>query len=419
VKLNKASQLDMMAECATSHSELENGIFSMTTYDKLSSYKLYAIPGSLYAGKIRSYLRKQGIPYEECAAGSSYFKETIVEKVGRWIIPVIEAEDGSLLQDGADIIDHFEAAGERRMPTQPEDLVVRAVSYLFEMYGGEGMLRPAMHYRWNFDDDNLAFVKDDFCAGLAPGDDAAMGEQVFNMVSTRMRGVMGTFGVSDESIPTVEKSYKEFLTLFNDHLEGSPYLLGGLPSRGDYGLIAPLYAHLGRDPNPALLMKKVAPRVWRWVERMNSTDHRAPEYLDFNQAYFTADTIPETLKKLMVYVAEDYLPEISAHVAFANKWIADHPGIKEGTLGLKSPGERIIGKAKFEWRGIELETIVMPYRFYMLQRMQAVAASADDAAQAAIRALFAGSGLEAMLDLRTTRPVERKNYAEIWGAPIR
>jgi len=376
-------------------------------------YKLYGTPGSLYTGKVRSYLRKQGIDYVECAAGSSYFREKIVKKIGRWIIPVIECPDGSLLQDGADIIDYFEQEGPQRLPAVPDEPAVEAIAHLFHLYGGEGMLRPAMHYRWNFDEENLAFIKDDFIVGLASGGDAAVGEQIFQMASNRMRTAMGFFGVSEQSIPAVEAGYSEFLTLFNDHLAHAPYLLGGLPSLGDYGLIAPLYAHLGRDPYPSLLMKRTAPRVWRWVERMNSRDHRAPEYADFDEVYFKADALPETLKALMRFVAEDYEPEFAAHVAFGNNWLASHPGIDEGTLGLKWPGERIIGKARFNWRGCVLETSVMPYRFYMLQRLHD--AVQGSGAEASIRTLFADCNLAAFLDLKVVRRVERKNHLEYWG----
>jgi len=44
-------------------------------------------------------------------------------------------------------------------PLYPEDPVIKAISLLFELFGNEGLLRPAMHYRWNFDDDNLDFLK--------------------------------------------------------------------------------------------------------------------------------------------------------------------------------------------------------------------------------------------------------------------
>ena len=66
-------------------------------------------------------------------------------------------------------------------------------------------------------------------------------------------------------------------------------------------------------------------------------------------------------------------------------------------------------------RGVEIETTVMPYRFFLLQRLQDCFndATADD--QAAIRKLFRQTGLEPLLDMRTHRRVERENHLEVWG----
>jgi hypothetical protein len=33
------------------------------------------------------------------------------------------------------------------------------VSALFDVIGSQGLLRPAMHYRWNFPEENAAFVR--------------------------------------------------------------------------------------------------------------------------------------------------------------------------------------------------------------------------------------------------------------------
>jgi len=57
----------------------------------------------------------------------------------------------------------------------------------------------------------------------------------------------------------------------------------------------------------------------------------------------------------------------------------------------------------------------MPYRFWLMQRLHddLATASADDAAD--VRAVFAGAGLDALLDLRTLRRVERAGHLEIWG----
>jgi glutathione S-transferase len=86
--------------------------------------------------------------------------------------------------------------------------------------------------------------------------------------------------VTDDTRYLVETLYLAFLDALNSHFEQYPYLLGWRPCLGDFGLLGPLYAHLGRDPYPARLMQQRAPRVWRWVERMNRADQDAPEYFN-------------------------------------------------------------------------------------------------------------------------------------------
>ncbi len=379
------------------------------------TYRLYGTPGSLYTGKARSYLIKQGIDFENCAAGETRFREELVPKLGRWIIPVLEAEDGALVQDGSEIIAHFEAQGSTRYPAYPPTPLHALVGQIFELFGGEGMLRPAMHYRWNFDETNRAFLARDFPAALAPtGADAATQAAIFDMASSRMRKAMSNFGVSTETAPTVEASYAEFLALFDVHLAASPYLLGGRPTIGDWGLIAPLYAHLARDPYPAQMMKQTAFRVWRWVERMNSTAQDAGEYGAPPEVLFEDDRVPDTLKNLLCFVAEDYLPEIRAFVGFTNQWLSEHPDIVSGTNGLPRTQDRGIGAVEFNWRGHMIRVGVMPYRLYLLQKIQDLADQAAPAARHAIDGLLAEAGLSDLLTLRATRRITRQNHLEVW-----
>jgi len=379
-------------------------------------YKLYGTPGSLYTGKARSYLIKQGVDFENRAAGEARFRAEIVPQTGRWIIPILEAEDGSLVQDGSEIIAHFEAQGPTRFPAYPDTPRHRLIAQIFELFGGEGLLRPAMHYRWNFDETNRAFLARDFPAALAPtgASDEAQAE-VFAMSSGRMRKAMGQFGVSPDSIPAVEASYAQFLALFEAHLAASPYLLGGRPTLGDYGLIAPLYAHLARDPYPAQLMKQTAFRVWRWTERMNAADQDAGEYGEVAPDLFAGDSVPDTLKALLAFVAEDYLPEVRAYVAFTNDWIARHPDLQAGTNGLPRKQDRGIGLTSFDWRGQTITVAVMPYRVYLLQKIHNVFDAAAPADQAVMAALLADTGLSDLLTLRASRRIERRDHLEVWA----
>lgn len=381
-------------------------------------FRLHGTPGSLYTAKARSYLIKQGVPFEEVAAGAPGFRETIVPRVGRWIIPILETPDGDLLQDGSEIIDTFERGGGMRWPALPDDPILATLARLFELFGGEGLLRPAMHYRWNFDAVNQPFIARDFAAGLAPpGASPAEGQAAFDFAAGRMRRAMAGFGVSEASIPAIEAAYEEFLDLFEAHLAVAPYLLGGRPTVGDYGLIGPLYAHLGRDPYPADLMKRRAHRVWRWVERMNAGGLDMGEYPDPSTGLFSPDALPATLEALMAFIARDYLPELRAMVAHANAWLADRPDLSAGTNGLARPGDRSIGMADFEWRGVPITVAVMPYRIWLLQKVQAAAPS-DGPARRYLDALLARTGLSAILTLRTARPVERRDQMEVWGEPV-
>ena len=120
--------------------------------------KLYAAPQSLYSGRARSYLIKAGLDYREQPFNTAHFREIVLPKAGgRQGLPTIELEDGTVIRDGAAIIDYFEAQnGHAFSPRTPKQ---RVLSRLFDVIGAEGLLRPAMHYRWNFDELNVDFLR--------------------------------------------------------------------------------------------------------------------------------------------------------------------------------------------------------------------------------------------------------------------
>ncbi|MFT6956090.1 MAG: glutathione S-transferase [Halieaceae bacterium] len=373
-------------------------------------YRLYGIACSLYAGKARSYLRKQNIDFVEYGPNHPDYGKRIIPKTGRMIIPVIEAPDGQVVQDGSDIIHYFESHKLSTIPAYPNDSLKLAISFLFELFGGEGLLRPAMHFRWDYEE-NLPYLKSEFAA-LAPSGFTAA--QVFEFSSAKMRKAKRFFGVTEESEGLIISAYAEFLALMEGHLEQYPYLLGSQPSLGDYSLMAPLYGHLYRDPRPSAIMRQTAPLTARWVERMNTRQEYWGDYVNVDTHFDSTDT-PDTLKALMRYIADEYLPEILAHIDYANQWLAQHPDLEAGTNGLDNPAERVIGQSEFNWRGIALKTAVMPYRFYLLQRLQDCHDEASSEARQNISALFAETGLSTLLEARTCRRVERKNHLEVWG----
>ena len=152
------------------------------------------------------------------APGSDRYLNEIVPTVGRWIIPCMETPDGTIIQDGADIIDHFERGpGQslRRYNAYPTSPLLLAVAHVFELFGGEGLLRPAMHYRWNFDDENLAFLTSEFALFAPQNLSAEEAEQVFLHSSGRMRkaaaGVRGHPRITTadrDGLPRVARSVR-------------------------------------------------------------------------------------------------------------------------------------------------------------------------------------------------------------------
>lgn len=375
-------------------------------------YTLYGMAASLYTGKVRAYMRRNHVPFREEKAGSAHFNSLVSKTFGRWIIPVIETPDGDYVQDGTDILDHFEDRGFSQTSIYPDDPKLRVIAHLFELFGGEGILRAAMHYRWNFDETNLNFLRMAFEDVLPDGLSAEEREPVFLHASGRMRKAAVAFGVMPETYETIEATYSELLKLFDAHLERWPYLFGGAPTLGDYGLFSPLYAHLARDPKPLHLMQTIAPRVFRWTERMNMPETFQDEVVSkAGPGLYAFDAVPQTLKALMAFIAEDYLPEITAHIDFANDWLKgqDAPAMKPAALG------RGIGMATFDWRGHTISTAVMPYRFYLLQRLTDAFDALDDADKGAIESLFEETGLTPILRLKASRRVIRENHLEGWA----
>ena len=375
-----------------------------------TNYILYGMPVSLYTGKVRAYLVRRRIAFEERIAASPEFSSEIIPKIGRFIIPVLVTPEGEIWQDGSEIIDQLEKRHPNEFPVVPRSPSHAVIAHLFALFGSEGLLRPAMHYRWNFDADNLAFIREGFMEDVPiPRDDEAW-EAFFLKSSGRMRSAKTAFGVNDKTAETVEKAYQEFLSLFNDHLTDRPFLLGKHPTIGDEGLYGPLFAHLGRDPAPALMMKQHAHNVYRWTERLSYPGQRlGSQLIDLGDP-------PPTLRALLAYIKDEHLSEILAHIEFLENWLAQHPDLPEGESGVDKRSQRALGFAEYEWRGHKISTLMMPYRLWLLERLQTayLQTSGDD--RAVVDTLFDEAGLTPMLERRASRPVVRQDNMEVWGA---
>ncbi len=381
--------------------------------NKTNQYIMYGAPVSLYSGKVRSYLRKKSIPYTERLTCHPEYLSDIFPAVGRMVIPVVKSPQGDIIQDTSEIIDYLELQHSElsKYPTSPTQ---RVLSLLFELFGDEGLLRQAMHYRWNFQKENDEFISLEFGRFMDPHATDEEAKSLAAMPKSKMSGYLPALGITDASAHVIELGYLELLKALDTHFLKYPYLFGGTPSIGDFGLYAPLYAHLGRDPVPSMIMKQQANRVWRWVERMTAPDADMPEFPNMEHSYLTGDYVPDTLIDILKVIKKDYLPEIEGLVKFINQHLKNNPDITEGVAVLPK-GSRSLGFFNVNIRSTEISVAARHYSIYMLQRVQDAYDTLSPVDKHTVKTCLKSAKLESILTLRTSRRIERVNYKEVWG----
>lgn len=339
---------------------------------------LYGAPLSLYSGKARAYLDWKGADYTEVLATPDIHRDVIIPAVGRSVIPVVKTEGETILQDTSLIIDHFEKSlgGPSVYPATP---CQHLAALLLETFGDEWLVIPAMHYRWNH---NEEWVYGEF--GKVAASDASPEEQyeTGKKAGQRFRGFVPMLGITDETIPAIEASYEALLHDLDAHFAALPFLLGTRPSIGDFGLIGPLYAHNYRDPASGELMERIAPHVAEWVRRMVHVE------TPLSGEFLAGDEIPETLLPVLSRMAAEQVPYLQNVSAMLGEWIAANPGEPEPP--------RAVGMTDFTVEGVTGQRMAAPFSLWMLQRASDYLAKLGEADRAACETMLASFGGEAL-----------------------
>jgi len=375
-------------------------------------HTLWGTPHSLYTGKIRSYLIKKGVPFREMFPPHPRFRSEIRPAVRLKVAPILETPDGRILQDTSDMIDYLES----RLPEPPmipRTPVQRAVAWLIGAFGSEGLLPAAMSYRWSYRAQQENFLRAEFGRGVHSGPDRearlAAGLKLMNYFND----FLPSLGVTPDTKAMIETAYLELLDALDIHFQHYPYLLGGRPSIADCGLMAPLYAHLARDPVPATLMKDKAPNVYRWTERMNLVSIADGEFPDCPEDYLVEDAIPPTLEPVLRLIFHDWGPELLANAAFYNDWVRAKPDLPAGHLVAKD-GERTVhptlGAIDYTLRGCAVRRHSAPHALWHFDRAAAQARALANGAAERLGELVRRNGGEAMMAITLVRPMARRDY---------
>jgi glutathione S-transferase len=228
-------------------------------------YRIYGAELSPYSVKVRSYFRYKGIPHRWLLRNAA--NEPDYEKYARIpIIPLVVTPDDEGLQDSTPILDRLER--ERPEPSvHPEDPVASFVSVLLEEFGDEWGNKWMFHYRWAREVDRIS-AAGRIARNMLPADaDEEQHAGVVQMVCKRMVDRVWFVGSSEQTAPQIEQGFRDAVALLETHLAERPYLFGGRPAYGDFGLWGQLY-NAWTDPTPCNWIEARAPRVLDWIHRM-------------------------------------------------------------------------------------------------------------------------------------------------------
>ena len=227
-------------------------------------YRIIGAEMSPYSVKVRCYFRYKAIPHQwvlrNAASQAEYEKHAKIP-----VIPLLVTPEGTGIQDSTPIIDHMEKLFPEPQ-VHPDDPVARFISMLVEEFGDEWGNKWMFHYRWARDLDQRASAGR-IARMRAPRASEEEHGKFADQVRSRMTDRVWFVGSSAATGPQIEDSFRETLDLLDAHLATRPYLFGGRPAYGDFGLWGQFY-ELWKDPTAGALIEGGAPRVLDWIQRM-------------------------------------------------------------------------------------------------------------------------------------------------------
>lgn len=352
-----------------------------------AAFTLYGWQLSYYSGKVRCYLDYKRIPYVEEAVDLPTLMIRIRRRTGAVVMPVVVTPEGGWLQDSSEIIDQLEA----RFPARaivPYSPVQRFAASVLEAWGDEWWIPFAMHTRWSHPENLDLFVRE-AGAALLPWAPAFVQQRAARVPVAAMRDHLRGVGVVPAQHAAMDAWLHDMLDALDAHFEATPFLLGPRPTLADFGLVGPLYAHLGRDPWPK--RELIAPRrqLQAWVDRMVEPAAAEPAAFD------AGDELPATLAPVWHSVFGEFLPMIEAINARVRAALPSLPAGRAFPRGLDEVGFPM-GKGTFR-------RAALPYTLWMVQRSQDVyrAMAPDD--QVAVRAWLATVGGARWLEIDVPR----------------
>ena len=227
-------------------------------------YRIIGAEMSPYSVKVRSYFRYKDIPNQWIPRNAASQAE--FEKHAKMpIIPLVVTPDGTGIQDSTPIIEHLDKL-HPEPSIHPEEPVTNFISTLIEEFGDEWGNKWMFHYRWAREIDQRCSAGR-IARMRAPKASEEEHAALAGQVRIRMVERVWYVGSNELTASQIEIGFQDMLALLEDHLSTRPYLFGGRPAFGDFGLWGQLY-ELWTDPTAGALIEGNAPHVLDWIHRM-------------------------------------------------------------------------------------------------------------------------------------------------------
>jgi glutathione S-transferase len=254
-------------------------------------YRIYGAELSPFSVKIRSYFRYKEIPHRWIVRDSETMAD--YQKYAKIpIIPLVVTPHEEGLQDSTPIMELMDTIFPEPS-IHPSDPTAAFVSLLIEEFGDEWGNKWMFHLRWAREEDRLS-AAGRIAATMAPKANEEARIAVRAKVIERMADRVWFVGSNDVTAPQIESGFRDALAQLDAHLATRPYLFGGRPAFGDFGLWGQIY-NAWTDPTGAAWIESTSPNVIDWLHRMTwpkaEGDFESWSTLEATLAPFLADQV--------------------------------------------------------------------------------------------------------------------------------
>lgn len=236
------------------------------------SYRLFGAETSAYSTKMRSYLSYKAFAFDWVPRTQE--TEDELKRVSRFAtLPVLVAPSGFAVHDTTPLIEALEADSPEPSAT-PADPALAFLASVLEEYADVWLAKAVFHYRWGRRRDQKIAAQrafDEYYTQSPPEDRKASEERAIETMTAQLRLMQ----VDGELGDAVEKSFKKFVKLLDDHLRRHLFIFGERPSIADFAIAGQLIQML-KDPTPAKIIDKDGQFLIRWCEFMSAPTASGP-----------------------------------------------------------------------------------------------------------------------------------------------